>query len=231
MTTPRRQDASAGRSGPPAGRDYQASRGYQAEQAWQQEEIAGFGPGLAAAAWPAFMAAGIASVVVGVILLAWPKQTLTVVAVLIGIALIVAGVLGLMDGFTSHEASGGKRVASVVVGLIAIVLGLYCIRHYHVTITALAIVVGLFWVIHGIANVAVGLLGGPFSGRGFTVLTGVLSVCAGLIVLFWPTISITVLVLVIGIWLIVYGLLAAILGVRLRSESGPPPGPPPLPAA
>lgn len=231
MTTPRRQDASAGRSGRTAGRDYQASRGYQAEQAWQQGEIAGFGPGLAAAAWPAFVAAGIASVVVGVILLAWPKQTLTVVAVLIGIALIVAGVLGLMDGFTSHEASGGKRVASVVVGLIAIVLGLYCIRHYHFTITALAIVVGLFWVIHGIANVAVGLLAGPFSGRGFTVLTGVLSVCAGLIVLFWPTISITVLVLVIGIWLIVYGLLAAILGVRLRSESGPPPGPPPLPAA
>jgi uncharacterized membrane protein HdeD (DUF308 family) len=177
------------------------------------------------------MAAGIASVVVGVILLAWPKQTLTIVAVLIGIALIVAGVLGLMDGFTSHEASGGKRVASVVVGLIAIVLGLYCIRHYHFTITALAIVVGLFWVIHGIADVAVGLLAGPFSGRGLTVLTGVLSVCAGLIVLFWPTISITVLVLVIGIWLIVYGLLAAILGVRLRRESGTPPGPPPLPAA
>jgi uncharacterized membrane protein HdeD (DUF308 family) len=182
-------------------------------------ELARVGPGLASAAWPAFMSAGIASIVVGVILLVWPKETLTVVAVLIGIALIVAGVMRLMDGFTSHEASGGKRVVSVVIGLLAAVLGLYCIRHYHFTITALAIIVGLFWVIHGIADIAVGLFVGKFPGRGFTVVTGVLSLFAGVIVLFWPAISITVLVVVIGIWLIIYGILAAILGVKLRTSS------------
>jgi uncharacterized membrane protein HdeD (DUF308 family) len=181
-------------------------------------ELSRVGPGLASAAWPAFMAAGAASVVVGAILLAWPKETLTVVAVLIGIALILAGAMRLMDGFTSHEASGGKRVVSVVIGLLATVLGLYCIRHYHFTITALAIIVGLFWVIHGIADIAVGLFVGQFPGRGFTVVVGVLSLCAGIIVLFWPTISIAVLVAVIGIWLIIYGILAVVLGVRLRSS-------------
>ncbi|HWF82651.1 MAG TPA: HdeD family acid-resistance protein [Streptosporangiaceae bacterium] len=181
-------------------------------------ELSRVGPGLASAAWPAFIAAGIASIAVGVILLAWPKQTLTVVAVLIGIALIVAGVLGLMDGFTSHEASGGKRLVSVVIGLLATVLGLYCIRHYHFTITALAIIVGLFWVIHGVADIAVSLFIGRFPGRGFTMLTGGLSLCAGIIVLFWPAISITVLVVVIGIWLILYGALAAVLGLRLRTS-------------
>lgn len=179
-------------------------------------ELARVGPGLASAAWPVFMAAGVASVAVGAIMLAWPKETLTVVAVLIGIALVVAGVMRLMDGFTSHEASGGKRVVSVVIGLLATILGLYCIRHYHFTITALAIIVGLFWVIHGVADISVGLFVGRFPGRGITVVTGVLSLCAGVIVLFWPTISITVLVAVIGIWLIIYGLLAAALGFRLR---------------
>lgn len=181
-------------------------------------EISHVGPALVSAAWPAFMAAGIASVVVGAILLAWPMETLTVVAVLIGIALVVAGVMRLMDGFTSHEASGGKRLVSVVIGLLATVLGLYCIRHYHFTITALAIIVGLFWMIHGVADIAVGLFVGRFPGRGFTLFTGVLSLCAGVIVLFWPTISITVLVLVIGIWLIIYGILAVVLGVRLRTS-------------
>jgi uncharacterized membrane protein HdeD (DUF308 family) len=182
----------------------------------EQGELSGFSPDLTAAVWPAFVAAGIGCIVVGAILLAWPKETLTIVAVLIGIALIVAGALRLMDGFTSHEASGGKRVASVVIGLIAIILGLYSIRHYHFTITALAIIVGLFWVIHGIADIAVGLFAGKFAGRGFTMLTGVLSLAAGLIVLFWPTISITVFVAVIGIWLIIYGLIAAVMGLRLR---------------
>jgi len=181
-----------------------------------QGDIAGFVPDMASTAWPAFMAAGIGCVVVGVILLAWPSATLTIVAVLIGVALIVVGILRLMDGFTSHEASGPRRVASVVIGLLAIILGLYCIRHYHFTIAALAIITGLFWVIHGIADIATGLFGGPFTGRAFVVLSGVLSLCAGLIVLFWPTISLTVIVAVIGIWLIIYGILAAFLGFRLR---------------
>jgi uncharacterized membrane protein HdeD (DUF308 family) len=186
----------------------------------------GIGSDVAAAAWPAFMAAGIGSVIVGVILLAWPKETLTVVAVLIGAALIVAGMLRLVDGFTAHESSGGRRVASVIIGLLAIVLGLYCIRHFHVTIAVLAIVVGLFWVIHGIADIGIGLFArGGLPGHALTILTGVLSLCAGLIVLFWPTISLTVLVAVIGIWLIVYGILAAVLAFRLRRHGSVPPGP------
>ncbi len=67
------------------------------------------GSDVAAAAWPAFMAAGIGSLILGVILLAWPKETLTIVAVLIGAALIVAGLLRLVDGFTAHDpaAAGG----------------------------------------------------------------------------------------------------------------------------
>lgn len=227
MTTPRStssgQPGQPGQSGQPEQTDQRWASAEPAtpargDQAWRQDELSGFGPAFASAAWPAFMAAGFGCLVVGVILLVWPKATLAVVAILIGVALIVAGVLRLMDGFTSHEASGGKRVASVLIGLLAIVLGLYCIRHYHFTITALAIIVGLFWVIYGIADLAASLFAGHFPGRGFTLLTGVLSVCAGLIVLFWPTISLTVLVAVIGIWLIVYGILAAVLAFRLRRE-------------
>ena len=45
----------------------------------------------------------------------WPgprRPTLVIVAVLIGVALVVTGVLRLVDGFTEREASGGRRVAS-----------------------------------------------------------------------------------------------------------------------
>src|SRR6266568_512243 len=148
-------------------------------------EHAEIGPDYARATWPAFMAAGLGALIVGVVLLAWPKATLTIVAVLIGIGLIVAGLLRLIDGFTAHDASGGRRVAYVLVGL-------------------LAVVAGLFWVIHGMADISIGLLAGPFPGRAVTVLTGVLSLFAGLIVLFWPAITVIVLVRVIGIWLIIY---------------------------
>src|SRR5215470_12995073 len=189
------------------------------EQAW-------VGPDFAKATWPAYLAAGIGAVVVGVILLAWPNASLAIVAVLIGIGLIVAGLLRLIDGFTAHDASGGKRVAYVLIGLLAIVVGLYCIRHYHLVIGVLAVLVGLFWVIHGLADIGIGLFAGPFPGRWLTALTGALSLAAGLIVLFWPAITVIILVRVIGIWLIVYGVLATITAFSLRrsAESVPDPG-------
>ena len=68
-----------------------------------------FGPNFARSTWPAFMAAGLAAIVVGVLLLAWPNATLAIVAVLIGASLIVAGLLRLIDGFTAHEASGDRK--------------------------------------------------------------------------------------------------------------------------
>lgn len=188
----------------------------QGYQPAYQDDRAGFGPGFAGTAWPAFMAAGLGAIVVGILLLAWPKATLAIVAILIGASLVVAGLLRLIDGFTAHDASGGRRVAHVLIGLLAIIVGLYCIRHYNVTIAALAILVGLFWILHGIADIAAGLFAGPFPGRGLTIVAGVLSLFAGLIVLFWPTISLTVLVAVIGIWLLVYGLLMAITAFSLR---------------
>jgi len=173
-------------------------------------------PDFARGTWPAFLAAGLAGLVVGLLLLVWPKATLTIAAVLIGASLVVAGLLRLIDGFTDHDASGGRRAASVVIGLLAIIVGLYLLRHHNVTIAVLAIVVGLFWVMHGIADIAAGLFHGPFPDRGLTVFAGALSLIAGFIVLFWPAISLTFLVAVIGAWLIVYGILMTVLALRLR---------------
>lgn len=220
MSTP--HSTRPGDPGPSSrGAGHATGPGYPADRQAGEADWAGIGPAFAASAWPAFLAAGIGAIIVGILLLAWPQATLTIVAILIGASLVLAGLLRLIDGFTAYDASGGRRVAHVLIGLLAIIVGLYCIRHYNVTIAALAVIVGLFWVLYGIADIAAGLFAGPFPGRGLTIASGVLSLIAGLIVLFWPTISLTVLIAIIGIWLLVYGLLLAITALSLRrSGSG-----------
>ncbi len=71
-------------------------------------------------------------------------------------------------------------------------------------------------MLHGLADFTAGLLAGPFPGRWLTLVAGAFSVAAGMIVLFWPTISLIVLVAVMGIWLIVYGIFMAITAFGLR---------------
>ena len=168
--------------------------------------------------WSATLAAAVIMVAVGVIMLAWPTATLHVVAVLVGIALLVTGLFRLFDGFSANWETTGWRVASVVIGLLAIIAGLYAVRNHQVTVLALALVVGVFWVAQGITDIAIAISAGPFPGRGWIAFGGILGVTAGIIVLFWPGISVLVLVTVLAIWLIVYGIVLAVTAFQVRSS-------------
>jgi uncharacterized membrane protein HdeD (DUF308 family) len=167
-------------------------------------------------AWLAVLTVAALTVAVGVLLLAWPKATLIVVAILLGAGLVISGLFRLIEGFTAKDASGGTRAAYVVIGLLAILVGLYCLRHHDVTIFLLALLVGAFWIVHGVTDLAVAATSGPAPGRGLRMVAGLIGVAAGIIVLFWPGISLVVLLTVLGIWLIFYGVVLAVLAFRLR---------------
>jgi len=171
---------------------------------------------LGSRAWLAVLTAALATLAVGIILLVWPKATLTIVAILLGAGLVISGLYRLVEGFTAQDTSGGMRAAYVVIGLLAILVGLYCLRHRDVTIFLLALLVGTFWIIHGVADVAVAATAGPFPGRVFRLVAGLFSIAAGCIVLFWPAISLIVLLTVLGIWLIFYGLVLGALAFGLK---------------
>jgi uncharacterized membrane protein HdeD (DUF308 family) len=174
---------------------------------------------IAGMAWPAALAAGIGMLAVGILLLVWPKATLTVVAILIGAALLVAGVLRLFDGILARGETGGMRAADIVIGLLAIIAGLYCLKHHALTIVVLALVVGVIWIIHGISDLVVAATSGKVPGRGLKVATGLLSLAAGLVILFWPGISLILLLTVLGAWLLLYGLMLIFLAFQLRRDA------------
>ena len=94
-------------------------------------------------AWPTALLAAVGMIGLGIVLLVWPKATLSVVAVLIGAALLVAGVFRLFEGITGAGESGGMRAADIVIGLLAVIAGLYCVRHHSLTILAVTLVVGV----------------------------------------------------------------------------------------
>ncbi len=185
---------------------------------------AGSGPGpyerqtalVWAQAWQVIMLVAVVTFALGLILLIWPQATLIVVAALLGAALLVTGIFRLIHGLTVHDATGGMRAAYVIIGLLAALAGLYCLRHIDVTVVLLAFIVGVFWTLHGIVDLSVAATLGPGTGRGLRAVTGVLSLAAGLIVMFWPTISLTILLWVMGIWLLAYGVMLAVMAFQVR---------------
>ncbi|MDX6334069.1 MAG: hypothetical protein QOG05_1409 [Streptosporangiaceae bacterium] len=185
---------------------------------------AGSGPGLDeretalawTQAWQVLMLVAVVTFALGLILLVWPKATVIVVAALLGAALLVSGIFRLVHGLAGRDLSGGTRAAYVLIGLLATLAGLYCLRHIDVTVVLLAFIVGVFWTLHGIVDLSVAATSGPGTGRGLRAFTGVLSLAAGLIVMFWPTISLTILLWVMGIWLLAYGVMLAVMAFQIR---------------
>jgi uncharacterized membrane protein HdeD (DUF308 family) len=155
---------------------------------------------LRATAWPLMPVAGVAAVVLGVLVLVWPGPTLLVVGVLFGIYLLVTGAFQLFEAFAPH-IPGGLRALSLVSGALSVLLGLICFRGPAESLLLLAIWIGFGWLLRGTMEIATGIT----TRRGMLVFLGAVTLIAGIVLIVSPFSSVLALTLVAGIWLIVVG--------------------------
>jgi uncharacterized membrane protein HdeD (DUF308 family) len=168
--------------------------------------------------WMMLMLGALGMLALGICLLVWPKASLFVVAILIGAALVVSGIVRLWEGFTSRDRTGGARAGYIVIGLLAILAGIYCLRHHALSVYLVAFVAGVYFVAHGIAD-----LGASFSpemsSRGLRAILGLFSIAAGLILVIWPGITLVLLLTITGAWLLFYGCVLGALAFGVRREA------------
>ena len=164
--------------------------------------------------WPAIF--GVVSIIAGVLVLAWPGPTLVVLAVLFGVELIVWGIYRLIGAITFGDAGGGARTLWAILGVLSLLLGFYALRHIVITLLALGLLLGIFWLVDGIGLIVSAVEHRGMPGRGLSLLSGVLGVIAGLVLLVWPSISILTLAWLAGLWLLVVGFMQLGVAVQLR---------------
>jgi len=201
--------------------------GHQQERMAGQEEIygeegtAGAAPvpaAVAAAAkgsWGVVLLCGLGLIALGIALLVWPSASLTVVAVLIGAAILVAGLVKLWEGFTARAESGGMRAAYMVIGLLAVFVGIYFLRHHALTLFLLAFVTGVFFIAHGVSDLGLAISAGV-PNRGLRAVLGLFSLAAGLVMVIWPGITLALLLTIVAAWLLFYGVVLAMLAFSIR---------------
>jgi uncharacterized membrane protein HdeD (DUF308 family) len=167
--------------------------------------------------WGWVLAFGLLTLALGVVVLGWPGRTIVAVAVLFGLQLVAAGIFRFVAAFAVDDATGGARVLFALLGVLSFIIGLYALRHIQVTIAALALLLGIFWIVNGAVETFTALSYRQLPGRGWTVFMGLLSVVAGVVVLAYPSISLTALAVVLGAWLLVFGFMELALAFQLRS--------------
>jgi uncharacterized membrane protein HdeD (DUF308 family) len=166
--------------------------------------------------WGWVLAFGIITVLAGIAVLAWPAETLLVLAVLFGVQLIVSGIFRFVAAFAYEDVTGGTRVLLALLGILSVIIGLWAVRHVLLTLLALVVFLGIFWIINGAIELFTSLSQRDMPNRGWTALTGVLSVLAGIIVLAVPGLSLLGLAIILGIWLLVFGIMEMTMAFRIR---------------
>ena len=166
--------------------------------------------------WGWVLSFGVITLLAGIVVLAWPGATLLVIAVLFGVQLIIAGVFRFVAAFATEEATGGTRVLLALLGVISIIIGMWAVRHVLLTLLALIVLLGIFWVVNGTIELFTALSQRGLPQRGWIAAMGVLSILAGIIVLIYPGESLLTLSIVLGIWLLIYGAMEIATAFRLR---------------
>jgi uncharacterized membrane protein HdeD (DUF308 family) len=195
--------------------------GYQQERMAEETERVepGFVPEPVAIAakqtWWVVLLCGLGMIALGIALLVWPSASLTVVAILIGAAVMVSGLSRLYEGFTAKAESGGMRTAYVVIGFLAILAGLYLLRHHVLSLFLVAFVTGVYFIAHGISDLGVAISGAT-PNRGLRAVLGVFSLAAGIVMVIWPSITLVLLLTIVAAWLLFYGLVLGALAFGLR---------------
>ncbi|MEU3662695.1 HdeD family acid-resistance protein [Streptomyces sp. NPDC032940] len=177
---------------------------------------------LSRTAWQAVLLTGIASLVLGVLVLVWPGASLRVAGVLFGLYLVVSGVLQLASAFGTHSRTS-LRVLAFISGAVSILLGLFCFRGLLQSVLLLALWIGVGWLFRGITQTVAAAHDPAMPARGWHLFLGIVTVFAGIVLIVSPVESVAVLTLLGGWWLVVVGVVEIVtaFGIRGRARQIP----------
>lgn len=162
--------------------------------------------------WRWILAAGIAGIVFGLILLINPFSTAVALAWLIGIALVFNGV-----GEVSEAGRYEVRWPSYVVGAIWILTGAVAVAWPGLTLLVLARVIGIGFILGAIAQIGAALtFFSHIPHRGLIWFAAVLNLLGGILVLAWPTVTVVVLAMLIGLRVLFQGVAATYFAWSIR---------------
>ena len=166
--------------------------------------------------WQATVVLGVITLVLGLIVTFYPSATVNVISVLFGLLLIASGLFHLIRVFGGNEA---HRVWIGISGLLLLVIGVVLLRHLHVTVALIGLIIGITWIVQGVTALIVSFAGGAREGRGWWIVFGIFSLMGGIVIVAVPTESVKVIAVLIGIWFIFQGLFEIAGGLRIRQAA------------
>ena len=167
---------------------------------------------------------GAIALIVGIFITVWPEKTAIAFVYILAIYLIIAGIAYVGLGIFSKGISGGARALDIILGVLFVIGGVLALVNAPQAATVLAvflgILIGILWIVEGIVAL---VQSGDSPSRGWAIFFGILSILAGIVLLFSPLWGAVILFIIAGIGLIVLGIIQIVRAFTFgRGATGTP---------
>jgi len=177
--------------------------------------------------WSWTLANGIVSVLFGVAVLFWPRETLRVVATLFALQLIAASLFRFAVTFLRTGESVVHQLQMAALASFALVVGLALLEDMRLSLHFLVIVLGVYWGSHGVIELAEAITHSCRTDRLWVVASGVMGVVVGLILVLAGAVpsllhvhgaQLLLVARTLGVWLVLFGVMLLVRAFRVRFE-------------
>jgi uncharacterized membrane protein HdeD (DUF308 family) len=166
--------------------------------------------------WGLVLFLGIVTLAVGVVITFRPSNSVHVMAIIFGIWLLVLGVIRIIMAIAERGEGGGTRLGMAFGGLLAVLIGLLVLHHSFETVAILGFIIGVFWVVGGLSELFAGFSREAEGRRAGLIILGLIGTVVGILCLVYPGLSLSILAVILGLGLIVYGIAEIALAFQIR---------------
>ena len=170
-------------------------------------------------AWWLFLIRGLLTLGFGVLTMAWPEMTVTVLLVILAVFLIVEGFLEVIQALTDRR--DGASLWLIVPGGLAIIAGVVTFVWPHVTALVLLYIFAIWAVIAGLVGIvgALRMRSARLAHWGWILAWGILVLAVGVWMIFQPRNGLLGLTWLLGVWAVVVGVLEVVLSFWVRGAA------------
>ncbi len=166
--------------------------------------------------WVSMLVKGLLGVIFGVILMVWPRETVSAIITIFGIFSLLIGVIFAIAFFmeVSHKEKWGMSLA---LALVFIFLGSLAIARTETTFVVFMFLLVAWLIAAGAIEIAAGQAMGPeFKYRWLLVVKGIISILVALGLMLFTAPTLKLLVFIYGITIVVMGLIDIFMSFSVR---------------
>jgi uncharacterized membrane protein HdeD (DUF308 family) len=162
-----------------------------------------------------FLWRGSLGIVLGVLVLVWPKLTVLTFVTLVSIWLLLGGAIRIVEGVTSIREGGLGWLGSLLVGLLELGVGAYLVQRPALTTLSIITLLGLVFIFQGFAMLFSTFMSRGASGghRLLTLVLAALSLIAGVWLWRYPFHGTLAFVWLFGLYAIASGTMLIAMGL------------------